>query len=93
MSNRSHEEIRASFVLRRAIFWILALALGVLLAIVTIAHEDGAQTSAGMAFAGVGGVIVYALYSLLGWRCPGCNQHLGRSMNPEKCSRCGASFR
>lgn len=93
MPSLSPEEVRTSFVRRRAIFWTLALALGVLFAIFTIAHEDGAPTSAGMAFAGVGGVIVYALYSLVGWRCPGCNRHLGQSMNPEKCSGCGASFR
>lgn len=93
MSNRTPEHVRSSFALRRAIFWALGLALGVVFALAVFASEDGAKMPAGLAFAGVGGVIVYALYALVAWRCPACDRHLGSSMNPDACPGCGVRFR
>ncbi|HAA11246.1 MAG TPA: hypothetical protein DCE41_05910 [Cytophagales bacterium] len=31
--------------------------------------------------------------SLLNWRCPNCNKHLGRGWNPKACPKCGVELR
>ena len=90
--DRSPEQIRSSVARRRAVHWILALAVGILLAAATIVSEEGKEIPFGLALAGVAGVLGYALYMLLGWRCPGCNRHLGRSIHPESCPGCGVRF-
>lgn len=32
------------------------------------------------------------LFSLYNWRCPACGQYLGKTMDPQFCSRCGAAL-
>lgn len=27
------------------------------------------------------------------WRCPACNEYLGRALNPKHCHRCGVELR
>jgi O-antigen/teichoic acid export membrane protein len=38
-------------------------------------------------------VLVAAGFSWLNWRCPACRKHLGRSLRPSRCPRCGVTLR
>lgn len=33
------------------------------------------------------------IFSFINWRCPNCNKYLGRRMNINNCSNCGAELR
>jgi hypothetical protein len=32
-------------------------------------------------------------FSFFNWRCPACGKHLGRSVDPQACIKCGYKFR
>jgi len=38
-------------------------------------------------------IISVLIFSLFNWRCPSCNQYLGKAMNPKFCSKCGIQLR
>jgi hypothetical protein len=33
------------------------------------------------------------IFSVINWRCPACGKHLGGSIDPRKCQKCGFKFR
>ena len=44
----------------------------------------------------IGATVVIAvglIFSMINWRCPGCNKYLGKRMNPQYCSSCGVELR
>ncbi len=37
-------------------------------------------------------ILLGGLFSLSNWRCPACNQYLGKSMSPKSCGKCGTQL-
>lgn len=37
-------------------------------------------------------VILYVVISLIDWRCPNCNEYLGKTWNPKFCQKCGVQL-
>ncbi len=38
-------------------------------------------------------LIFYSIIRMIFWRCPKCNEFIGRGWNPKYCKTCGAGFR
>ena len=38
-------------------------------------------------------VAVAAMYAIRTWRCPGCNESLGRAVYPKRCPSCDVELR
>jgi hypothetical protein len=60
--------------------------------------EDGA-TFFGLSAAVLGpitliiAVVGWVIFSARHWRCPACDESLGRAFNPKHCGRCGVELR
>tara|TARA_Y100000768_G_C23953959_1_gene671732 strand:+ start:600 stop:1085 length:486 start_codon:yes stop_codon:yes gene_type:complete len=37
-------------------------------------------------------IIPAVIFSIVNWRCPNCNKYLGKGINPNHCSKCGANL-
>lgn len=83
------------FKRRRKAQWLmtglLLLMVGGLLWFQEHSHHLPSQL-AGSGMAGVMVVVVICAvtFSFQNWRCPACNRYLGKVMNPQFCSGCGA---
>jgi hypothetical protein len=38
-------------------------------------------------------VVGWVIFQGRNWRCPACDEHLGRAFNPRHCRRCGIELR
>jgi hypothetical protein len=50
----------------------------------------------GMVFGPIALVAIFTGWVVLhgrNWRCPACDEHLGRAFNPKQCRRCGIELR
>jgi len=73
---------------------VIALILSLLGLFALVAAKNGVFVPPGYLVAVVAGVVVGAAWFMLyNWRCPACRKMLGRSLNPNFCSRCGAPLR
>jgi len=60
--------------------------------------EDSA-TFFGLPGAVIGPIALFAIaigwvmFNGRNWRCPACNNYLGRAFNPKRCRRCGIELR
>jgi hypothetical protein len=81
-------DLATRFLWRRIVFWVLLVGLAAGL----IAYEEAARAqrepSDLVLFGTVGGFLLYGLFYLLFWRCPGCGAHFGRRLNPKECASC-----
>ena len=84
-------DLAARFLWRRIVFWVFVIGLAAGL----IAYEEAARAqrepSDLVLFGTVGGFLLYGLFYLVFWRCPGCRTHFGRRINPRHCPACNAT--
>jgi hypothetical protein len=85
------QDLATRFLWRRVVFWLFIIGLAAGL----IGYEEAARAdrepSDLVLFGTFGGLLVYGLFYLVFWRCPGCGTHFGRKINPRQCSKCAAT--
>ncbi len=84
-------DFKGRFLWRRIVFWIFVIGLAAGLIGYEEATRANREPSDLVLFGTVGGFLLYALFYLIFWRCPGCGSHFGRRINPSQCSTCKAT--
>ena len=81
--------------LRRQVFGIAVLFA----AMVPLPFLEDSATYFGLAGAVLGPIsfvaiaIGWIIFNTRNWRCPACDEHLGRAFNPRRCRSCGIELR
>lgn len=65
----------------------------------TLAFKEDSATFFGLSMAVLGPISLVAIFvgwvifESRNWRCPACDNHLGRAFNPKHCRTCGIELR
>ena len=77
----------------------LIMIVLVVSAIAALASTEDGDTFFGLSVAVLGPisfvaiVVGWMIFHDRNWRCPACDQYLGRAFNPKHCRRCGIALR
>jgi len=97
-SDNRHKDVSSVFqqrrrkVLRLAVPYIVAIVVILLLQTLHVQRLAGVELKY-FVFVYVGAVVGFIMVARKNWRCPACDEILGRDHDPHFCRNCGAKLR
>ncbi len=92
-------EFKATYAKRRRIHLAGLIALAAVMIGVALTEDRVGDAVMGVSVNIVGPVFLalvvtgWVIFTSRVWRCPACNEYLGRNSNPKQCRRCGVELR
>lgn len=92
------KEIRAEYAKRRSRQLKVSIPVVVLILLVVSLEKSGGAI---LTFVSISTltwfifalIIAVAIFSYKNWRCPACNQYLGKGIDKKFCDKCGVSLK
>ena len=96
MEYTDHERAAFKDVYAKRLRMRLVVIVLLTAAMALLAITEGESGISGPVFGPIAVVAIFvgwAIFEIRNWRCPACDQNLGRAISPKHCRRCGIELR